>query len=130
MISERPPNHACLRMFHGFDGNNEVTLMSIAQFVPETMDRFSRSKKRDFNSARSDGGTLSPHDQRLRAHPGHSANYPCLWRPRFNLLGTHSPKKTETPRIKRLQNHINGLRQPNIACCSPLTLTRIELQAP
>lgn len=43
-------NHGYLPKFHGFDGNNETTLMSIAQFVVEKMNRFSRFKKRDFNS--------------------------------------------------------------------------------
>lgn len=43
-------NHGYLPKFHGFDGNNEATLMSIARFVVEKMDRFSRFKKRDFNS--------------------------------------------------------------------------------
>ena len=43
-------NHGYVPKFHGFDGNNETTLMSIAQFLVEKMDRFSRFKKRDFNS--------------------------------------------------------------------------------
>jgi len=43
-------NHGYVPKFHGFDGNNETTLMSIARFVVEKMDRFSRFKKRDFNS--------------------------------------------------------------------------------
>lgn len=36
--------------FNGFDGNNESSHMSIARFFVEKMDRFSRFKKRDFNS--------------------------------------------------------------------------------
>jgi uncharacterized protein len=43
-------NHGYLPKFHGFDGNNEATLMGIARFLVEKMDRFSRFKKRDFNS--------------------------------------------------------------------------------
>lgn len=43
-------NHGHLPKFHGFDGNNETTLMSIAQFLVEKMNRFARFKKRDFNS--------------------------------------------------------------------------------
>lgn len=43
-------NHGYVPKFHGFDGNNESTLMSIARFLVEKMDRFSRFKKRDFNS--------------------------------------------------------------------------------
>ena len=36
--------------FAGFDGNNESSQMSIAQFLVEKMGRFSRYKGRDFNS--------------------------------------------------------------------------------
>ena len=36
--------------FAGFDGNNEAELMSIASFLVEKMNRFSRFKGRDFNS--------------------------------------------------------------------------------
>jgi uncharacterized protein len=36
--------------FMGFDGNNESTYRSIAQFLIEKMDRFSRFKKRELNS--------------------------------------------------------------------------------
>jgi uncharacterized protein len=36
--------------FTGFDGNNEDRHMSIARFLVEEMDRFTRFKKRDFNS--------------------------------------------------------------------------------
>lgn len=36
--------------FAGFDGNNETELMSIARFLVEKMNRFSRFKGRDFNS--------------------------------------------------------------------------------
>ncbi|MEC4722794.1 YfbU family protein [Noviherbaspirillum sp. CPCC 100848] len=43
-------NHGYLPKFAGFDGNNESTLMGIARFLVEKMDRFSRFKKRDFNS--------------------------------------------------------------------------------
>lgn len=43
-------NHGYLPQFHGFDGNNEAALMSIALFMVETMNRFERFKKRDFNS--------------------------------------------------------------------------------
>lgn len=43
-------NHGYLPMFAGFDGNNESSLMSIASFIVEKMARFSRFKKRDFNS--------------------------------------------------------------------------------
>lgn len=43
-------NHGYLPKFAGFDGNNESSLMSIARFLVEKMDRFSRFKKRDFNS--------------------------------------------------------------------------------
>lgn len=43
-------NHGFLPKFAGFDGNNESSLMSIARFLVEKMDRFSRFKKRDFNS--------------------------------------------------------------------------------
>lgn len=39
-----------LPKFAGFDGNNESSLMSIAQFLVEKMDRFSRFKNRDLNS--------------------------------------------------------------------------------
>lgn len=43
-------NHGYVPKFAGFDGNNETTLMSIARFLVEKMDRFSRFKGRDFNS--------------------------------------------------------------------------------
>jgi uncharacterized protein YfbU (UPF0304 family) len=43
-------NYGCLPTFAGFDGNNESSLMSIARFIVDKMDRFSRFKKRDFNS--------------------------------------------------------------------------------
>jgi hypothetical protein len=43
-------NHGYLPRFRGFDGNNETSLMSIARFLVEKMDRFSRFKKSDFNS--------------------------------------------------------------------------------
>lgn len=43
-------NHGYVPKFAGFDGNNESTLMSIARFIVEKMDRFSRFKGRDFNS--------------------------------------------------------------------------------
>lgn len=43
-------NHDYLPMFVGFDGNNETSLLSIARFMVQKMDRFSRFKKRDFNS--------------------------------------------------------------------------------
>jgi len=43
-------NHGYLPQFAGFDGNNESSLMSIARFIVEKMDRFSRFKQRDFNS--------------------------------------------------------------------------------
>lgn len=43
-------NYGYIPQFAGFDGNNEATLMSIARFLVEKMDRFSRFKKRDFNS--------------------------------------------------------------------------------
>lgn len=43
-------NYGHLPKFAGFDGNNESSLMSIASFIVERMDRFSRFKKRDFNS--------------------------------------------------------------------------------
>ncbi len=43
-------NHGDLPSFHGFDGNNESELMSIARFLVESMGRFSRFKGRDFNS--------------------------------------------------------------------------------
>ena len=36
--------------FTGFDGNNESRHMSIARFLVEDMDRFTRFKKRDLNS--------------------------------------------------------------------------------
>ena len=36
--------------FFGFDGNNESTLMGIAQFMVRDMDRFSQFKTREFNS--------------------------------------------------------------------------------
>lgn len=43
-------NYGYIPRFAGFDGNNEATLMSIARFLVEKMDRFSRFKKRDLNS--------------------------------------------------------------------------------
>jgi uncharacterized protein YfbU (UPF0304 family) len=43
-------NHGYLPQFQGFDGNEEGTLMSIARFMVEKMGRFSRFKKRAFNS--------------------------------------------------------------------------------
>ena len=43
-------NRGHLPKFAGFDGNNETSLMIIARFIVEKMDRFSRFKKRDFNS--------------------------------------------------------------------------------
>ena len=43
-------NHGQLPKFSGFDGNNESSLIGIASFFVEKMDRFSRFKKRDFNS--------------------------------------------------------------------------------
>jgi uncharacterized protein len=39
-----------LVQFHGFDGNNESSQLSIARFLIEDMDRFSRFKGRDLNS--------------------------------------------------------------------------------
>lgn len=36
--------------FTGFDGNNELSQMSIARFLVQKMGRFERFKKRDFNS--------------------------------------------------------------------------------
>lgn len=36
--------------FHGFDGNNESSQMSIAGFLVDKMDRFTRFKDRDLNS--------------------------------------------------------------------------------
>jgi uncharacterized protein len=36
--------------FFGFDGNNESTLMGIAQFMVQDMGRFSKFKNREFNS--------------------------------------------------------------------------------
>ena len=36
--------------FHGFDGNNESSQLSIARFLIEDMERFSRFKGRDLNS--------------------------------------------------------------------------------
>lgn len=36
--------------FHGFDGNNESSQMSIARFLVDKMDRFTRFKGRDLNS--------------------------------------------------------------------------------
>lgn len=36
--------------FRGFDGNNETTHMSVAQFLVEKMERFIRFTGRDFNS--------------------------------------------------------------------------------
>lgn len=43
-------NHGHLPAFAGFDGNNEGSLMSIARFMVEKMNRFSRFKKHGFNS--------------------------------------------------------------------------------
>jgi len=43
-------NYDFLPKFSGFDGNNETSLMSIARFLVEKMDRFSRFQGRDFNS--------------------------------------------------------------------------------
>ena len=43
-------NHGYVPTFRGFDGNNETSLLSIARFLVEKMDRFSRFKGRDFNS--------------------------------------------------------------------------------
>jgi uncharacterized protein YfbU (UPF0304 family) len=43
-------NFGYVPKFAGFDGNNETTLMSIARFFVEKMNRFSRFKGRDFNS--------------------------------------------------------------------------------
>ncbi len=43
-------NHGYLPKFAGFDGNSEGSLMSIARFMVEKMNRFSRFKTRDFNS--------------------------------------------------------------------------------
>lgn len=43
-------NHGHLPVFSGFDGNNESSLMSIAYFLIEKMNRFSRFKDRDLNS--------------------------------------------------------------------------------
>ncbi|MGJ7520228.1 YfbU family protein [Variovorax sp. LT1P1] len=43
-------NYGYLPKFAGFDGNNEASLMSIARFLVEKMNRFSRFKERDFNS--------------------------------------------------------------------------------
>lgn len=43
-------HYGFLPQFAGFDGNNEISLMSIAQFLVEKMNRFSRFKGRDFNS--------------------------------------------------------------------------------
>jgi uncharacterized protein YfbU (UPF0304 family) len=43
-------NNGYLPKFAGFDGNNESSLMGIASFFVEEMGRFSRFKKRDFNS--------------------------------------------------------------------------------
>ena len=43
-------NHGYLPKFAGFDGNNEGSLMGIAHFMVDQMNRFSRFKKRDFNS--------------------------------------------------------------------------------
>lgn len=36
--------------FHGFDGNNESSQMSIARFLVDNMGRFARFKDRDLNS--------------------------------------------------------------------------------
>lgn len=43
-------NHGHLPEFIGFDGNNESSLMNITSFIVEKMERFSRFKRRDFNS--------------------------------------------------------------------------------
>lgn len=43
-------NYGHTPRFAGFDGNNEAELMSIASFLVEKMNRFSRFKGRDFNS--------------------------------------------------------------------------------
>lgn len=43
-------NYGHLPKFSGFDGNGEGALMGIARFFVEKMNRFSRFKKRDFNS--------------------------------------------------------------------------------
>lgn len=43
-------NHGYLPKFAGFDGNDEPSLLSITHFIVEKMERFSRFKKRDFNS--------------------------------------------------------------------------------
>lgn len=43
-------HHGYLPQFQGFDGNEESSLMSIARFMVEKMGRFSRFKKREFNS--------------------------------------------------------------------------------
>jgi uncharacterized protein len=43
-------NYGHAPKFAGFDGNNEAELMSIASFLVEKMNRFSRFKGRDFNS--------------------------------------------------------------------------------
>jgi uncharacterized protein len=48
--SLKTANRGYLPKFAGFDGNNESSLMSIARFIVEKMDRFSRFKKHDFNS--------------------------------------------------------------------------------
>lgn len=50
LVQLKAANHGYLPQFAGFDGNNEASLMSIARFLVEKMDRFSRFKKRDFNS--------------------------------------------------------------------------------
>ncbi|MDH1335822.1 YfbU family protein [Comamonas thiooxydans] len=43
-------NYGHIPSFHGFDGNNESELMSIARFLVEKMQRFTRFKGRDFDS--------------------------------------------------------------------------------
>lgn len=43
-------NRGYLPSFAGFDGNNETSLMGIARFMVEKMNRFSRFKKHSFNS--------------------------------------------------------------------------------
>ena len=47
--------------FVGFDGNNESSQMSIAYFLVDDMDRFSRFKARDLNAPSSDLRSLSTH---------------------------------------------------------------------
>jgi hypothetical protein len=43
-------NYGHTPKFAGFDGNNESELMSIARFLVERMNRFTRFKGREFNS--------------------------------------------------------------------------------